>query len=71
MSFTVIDRGCGVAEEQRGQLFAPFFTTKPAGMGMGLPICRSIVTAHGGSLVYQPDALGGSQFSFTLPAINE
>lgn len=68
---SVFDAGCGVPEDQRAQLFTPFFTTKAAGMGMGLPICRSIVTAHGGQLTFTPRAEGGSVFSFTLPAVHE
>lgn len=69
--FEVLDRGCGVSEEHRGQLFTPFFTTKDAGMGMGLPICRSIVQAHGGQLNFRPNPGGGSVFHFSLPALLE
>ncbi|HVL01782.1 MAG TPA: PAS domain S-box protein [Dongiaceae bacterium] len=69
--FEVLDRGCGVQEQHRDQLFTPFFTTKAAGMGMGLPICRSIVQAHGGQLTFQPHPAGGSIFQFTLPALVE
>ena len=45
----VIDRGHGISEEGRAQLFTPFYTTKAEGMGMGLNICRSIVEFHNGS----------------------
>jgi C4-dicarboxylate-specific signal transduction histidine kinase len=63
----ITDRGHGVGEAARQRLFNPFFTTKPAGMGMGLAISRSIITAHGGKLdcVNNPD--GGATFFFTLP----
>ncbi len=44
----VIDRGCGFDEEQAETLFAPFFTTRTEGLGMGLAICRSIIQEHGG-----------------------
>ncbi|GBE13637.1 sensor protein ZraS [bacterium BMS3Abin13] len=43
----VIDRGCGIREDQRGRIFDPFFTTKKEGTGLGLPIVRKIVDAHG------------------------
>ena len=71
VAFEVVDQGCGVSEEQQINLFTPFFTTKASGMGMGLPICRSIIIAHGGQLNYHPNPEGGSIFRFTLPAIHE
>jgi len=63
----VIDRGHGISEEGRRQLFTPFYTTKAEGMGMGLNICRSIVEFHNGRLVVDPNPEGGTIFSFTLP----
>ncbi len=63
----VADRGHGISAEQADRLFAPFYTTKPEGMGMGLNICRSIVEFHDGRLWAQPNAGGGSVFYFTLP----
>jgi two-component system sensor kinase FixL len=71
VAIEVIDRGCGISEEQQQRLFTPFFTTKTSGMGMGLSICRSIINAHGGQLNYHPNPAGGSVFKFTLPAIIE
>ena len=63
----VIDRGHGISEEGRRQLFTPFFTTKAEGMGMGLNICRSIVEFHNGRLLVDENPEGGTIFSFTLP----
>ena len=63
----VIDRGHGISEEDRRQLFTPFFTTKAEGMGMGLNICRSIVEFHNGRLIVDDNPEGGTIFSFTLP----
>jgi hypothetical protein len=63
----VADRGHGVLIEQTEKLFAPFYTTKPEGMGMGLNICRSIIEFHQGRLWAVANPGGGSVFSFTLP----
>jgi signal transduction histidine kinase len=65
------DRGHGVSDESRARLFTPFFTTKKAGMGMGLAISRSIITAHGGRLDCNNNADIGATFFFTLPTIIE
>lgn len=63
----VKDRGCGVAADVESQLFAPFFTTKPDGLGIGLSLSRSVIEAHGGKLRHERRAEGGSVFSFVLP----
>ena len=63
----VADNGPGLAEEVANNLFEPFVSTRPDGMGLGLAICRSIVDAHGGKLRYQENPGGGSMFRFTLP----
>ena len=63
------DSGPGVASAAFPHLFDSFFTTKEAGMGMGLPISRSIIEAHGGRIrVENNSTLGGARFSFELPA---
>ncbi len=65
--FCVADRGRGIPPEVAEKLFAPFFTTKEEGMGMGLNICRSIAELHRGRLSFEPNPGGGTIFRFTLP----
>jgi C4-dicarboxylate-specific signal transduction histidine kinase len=64
---TVRDSGTGLSSEA-DRIFTPFFTTKTHGMGMGLPISRSLVEGHGGRLWATPNSPHGAVFSFTLPA---
>jgi two-component system, LuxR family, sensor kinase FixL len=66
----VIDTGPGIAPEIASQLFQPFVTTKPQGMGVGLSISRTIVEAHGGRLWAEPNRGGGVVFSMTLRALS-
>jgi len=61
------DTGPGLAGDQVDHIFKPFHTTKATGMGMGLPISRSIIEAHGGRLWVDPDVSEGAAFHFTLP----
>jgi PAS domain S-box-containing protein len=69
---SVEDSGPGIDAEHLPRLFDSFFTTKENGMGMGLPICRSIVEAHHGQIRADSNsALGGARFSFALPASGE
>jgi two-component system sensor kinase FixL len=63
----VMDRGPGLPAAIRAKLFQPFVTTKSAGMGVGLSICRSIIEAHGGRIWVTDHASGGTAFHFTLP----
>ena len=63
----VTDSGIGLDAETAEQVFNPFFTTKPSGMGMGLSICRSIIRAHGGRLWPSPNPGCGAAFQFTVP----
>jgi two-component system, LuxR family, sensor kinase FixL len=63
---SVRDEGCGLPTDVE-QLFQPFYTTKDQGLGMGLAICRSIVSAHHGRLWAEPHTEGGAVFHFELP----
>ncbi|CDF85698.1 PAS domain S-box [Pseudomonas knackmussii B13] len=64
----VCDSGPGFAEGNADLLFAPFYTTKATGMGMGLSICRSIIDSHGGRLWASANQPRGAVVQFTLPA---
>jgi C4-dicarboxylate-specific signal transduction histidine kinase len=65
---SVQDSGVGLSAEVMARLFEPFFTTRSKGIGMGLPISRSIVEAHGGRLWAESSDSGGATFQFTLPS---
>ena len=64
----VQDSGPGIDPERLERVFAPFYTTKTSGIGMGLSICRSIIAAHGGRLWAEANRPRGAIFQFTLPA---
>jgi len=61
------DSGPGVDPAHLDRLFEHFFTTKVGGIGLGLPISRSIVQSHGGALWVTPAPGGGARFAFSLP----
>jgi two-component system, LuxR family, sensor kinase FixL len=71
IAVVVEDSGPGIADELALQLFKPFVTSKPGGMGVGLSISKRIVEAHGGDISVSRNAVGGATFRFTLPAIEE
>jgi signal transduction histidine kinase len=64
---SVQDQGSGLPPDVE-RLFEPFYTTKPHGLGLGLPICRFIVSAHQGRLWAEPHGERGAVFHFELPA---
>jgi signal transduction histidine kinase len=64
---TIQDSGTGLAPGAEAQIFEPFFSSKPGGMGMGLMFCRTVVEAHGGRLWASPNVSRGARFHFTLP----
>jgi signal transduction histidine kinase len=64
---SVIDRGSGIDPAHRDSIFNPFFTTKPAGVGLGLAIVSKIVDEHGGNISVESEPGKGSVFLVTLP----
>jgi two-component system sensor kinase FixL len=68
---SVIDTGPGIAPEIQAQLFQPFVTSKPHGMGVGLSISRTIIEAHGGRLWAEPNPDGGTIFRLTLKTLGK
>jgi PAS domain S-box-containing protein len=69
VAVAVEDSGSGLAPADVDRIFTPFFTTKRAGMGVGLTISRSIVEAHGGALNLASNSAEGATFQFELPAV--
>jgi PAS domain S-box-containing protein len=69
VGFAVEDNGPGVPDDLRDKIFEPYVTTKPlgAGTGLGLAVCRSILGAHGGTLLLEPAGMGGARFVVRLP----
>ena len=68
VTVTVEDTGPGISESVAAELFQPFVTSKAAGMGIGLSICRTIVESHGGRIWFEERPGGGTAFHFTLPS---
>jgi PAS domain S-box-containing protein len=66
LRISVADCGVGMAQGQLEKVFEPFFTTKDHGLGLGLSISRSLITAHGGRLWAESNSQGGATFHFSL-----
>ena len=67
VEFSVTDNGIGILSSVREQLFVPFFTTKKSGSGIGLSLCKQIITNHGGSIEIESDENGGCTVKCSLP----
>jgi two-component system sensor kinase FixL len=66
VTVSISDSGTGIPETDQDSVFKPFFTTKRDGLGMGLPICQSIIEEHGGRIWGENNPTGGATFSFSL-----
>jgi two-component system sensor kinase FixL len=71
MEVEVADTGPGISDEIAPNLFQPFVTSKPSGMGIGLSISKRIIESHGGDLIVRRNEAGGATFSFSLPLLPE
>ena len=68
IEIAIADTGSGIGDDTVPQLFTPFFSTKPTGMGLGLNICRSLIELHQGRLWFTPNTDGhGCTFHIALP----
>lgn len=70
LSIAVADTGPGISDEIATQLFQPFVTTKPGGMGIGLSISKRIIESHDGEISVSRNLAGGATFTFTLPTVS-
>lgn len=68
---SVTDAGLGLTDMEAERLFEPFFSTKRAGLGMGLSVSRSIIAMHGGKIWHSSSPCGGTIFHFSLPLDSE
>ena len=66
LQLSVKDNGCGILPEVLDKIFIPFFITKPTGSGIGLSLCKQIMTLHGGSLRVTSEVGKGSCFTLKL-----
>lgn len=64
----VKDYGCGIPEEDLDKIFTPFFSSRPSGTGLGLPLARKIIDLHQGSLTVVSEVGKGTTFTITLPS---
>lgn len=63
----IADSGVGIRESDRNKIFQPFYSTKERGTGMGLAICRRIVSQHGGEISFETEEKKGSTFIVRIP----
>lgn len=69
VSVSVSDTGNGVRPEDRDRIFEVLVSDTPGGLGMGLPICKTIVEGMGGNILVESDGQSGSTFKITLPLL--
>ena len=63
----IADNGPGIDETVLQKMFSPFYTSKANGTGLGLPICKKLVDAHGGSIEVSSEAGRGAEFMLSFP----
>lgn len=66
VEIVVADNGPGLSSDAQANLFEPFRSSKPNGLGLGLSICRTIIDGQSGQIWHEASPLGGSAFHFTL-----
>lgn len=64
---SVADQGPGISPENLGQLFNPYFTTRPGGTGLGLTMAKNILESHKGEITVENMKAGGAKFTLVLP----
>jgi signal transduction histidine kinase/HAMP domain-containing protein len=70
VTLSIEDEGPGIDEEVRQRIFDPFFTTKSTGTGLGLPITKQIVEAHGGTIACESGEPRGTRFVLSFPVLS-
>ena len=71
VNIDIIDTGTGIPDDVREKLFTLFFTTKPRGSGLGLPVSKKIIEDHGGRIEFDSKADLETRFSIYLPRVNK
>jgi signal transduction histidine kinase len=64
----VKDNGTGISSDQAEKIFTPYFSTKVIGMGLGLPIVKSMIESGGGNIFFESELGKGTLFTIVLPA---
>ena len=67
IAMDLIDTGCGMSDNTALNMFNAFYTTKPTGSGLGLPMARKVVQAHGGRIDVQSQEAQGTKFTLEFP----
>ena len=67
ISVYIQDTGCGITEEAKDEIFAPYFTSKPYGTGIGMAVVKNIIERHNGEIDVRSEVGEGSLFMVRLP----
>jgi len=71
LAVTITDTGPGISAADVPHLFAPFFSTKARGSGLGLAVCQRVISQHGGAIAHETPSRGGARFRVTLPVTED